>query len=388
MTMRRIGIFGGTFNPIHEGHLHLIAGFYQQLGLSEVILIPDYTPPHKVANDLADGEDRYNLCRIATHGIPYIRVSDYELRRQTKSYTVYTLEHFADLYPDDELCLLMGSDMFFTMETWHQAQRIFELATLCAGARNAGEYEKLLSHAQELRKKGARAEVISLDALSVSSTEIRESIKAGNHAPQGLPDAVQKYIETVCLYTEERPEVLRYKSLLADMLSPKRYYHSLCVAREATALAVIFGADAQKAYTAGLLHDIAKDMSTEQQLQMLAKFDIILSDAEERSKQLWHPIVGAVYVQHELSINDSEIINAIRYHTTARKGITLLEMIIYLADCISFDRDYPDAAILREKITHSLQDAMLSALSLTIQSLAKRDSLIHIDTIEAYNDLC
>jgi predicted HD superfamily hydrolase involved in NAD metabolism len=172
------------------------------------------------------------------------------------------------------------------------------------------------------------------------------------------------------------------------MLSPKRYYHSICVAKEAAALAVIFGADAKKAYTAGLLHDIAKDMSTEQQLQMLAKFDIILSDAEERSKQLWHPIVGAVYVQHELGINDTEIINAIRYHTTARKGITLLEMIIYLADCISFDRDYPDAAILREKITHSLQDAMLSALSLTIQSLAKRDSLIHIDTIEAYNDLC
>ncbi len=386
--MRRIGIFGGTFNPIHQGHLHLAAEFYKQLGLCEVLLIPDYTPPHKAHDHLADGVDRYNLCRIAAHGLPYIKVSDYEIRRKTKSYTVYTLEHFSDLNPNAELCLLMGSDMFYTVDTWHDAARIFELATLCAGARNAGEYEKLTAYAKVLEQKGAKTRVVNIEALSVSSTDIREAIINGIPLPQGLPGQVGRYIDAVKLYTAETAEIVSYKALLERMLSPKRRFHSLCVAKEAAALAIIFGADASKAYTAGLLHDIAKDMNEEQQLQMLAKFDIILSDAESRSKQLWHPMIGAEYVRQELGINDTEIINAIRYHTTARKGITLLEKIIYLADCISFERDYPDAAIIRDKINDSLDSAMQCALSLTIQSLAKRDSLIHIDTIEAYNELC
>ncbi|MFA9381839.1 MAG: nicotinate (nicotinamide) nucleotide adenylyltransferase, partial [Acetanaerobacterium sp.] len=311
--MQKIGLFGGTFNPIHEGHLRLAAAFYKELGLDKLYFIPDHTPPHKDASLLASGLDRYNMCRVATVDMQGTEVCDYEIRRDTKSYTVHTVRYFKDAYPDAELYLLMGGDMFLTVQHWVEAQTIFALAAVCGGARNVGEYQALVDHAQILTQNGARPLVVDIEPYIASSTVIRAGMGTGaDFAHDALPVSVGRYIDTVRPYGGEQEEIVRYRQALSERLSAKRHEHSVCVAKEAVVLAILFGADEKKAYTAGLLHDIAKDLTHDEQLQMLKKFGIILDDTERGAPKLWHAIIGAHYIG-TLGINDAEIINAIRY---------------------------------------------------------------------------
>ncbi len=177
-----------------------------------------------------------------------------------------------------------------------------------------------------------------------------------------------------------------YKKILQERLTPKRYHHSLCVADEAVRLAKKYGGDTEKAYLAGLLHDITKNASEEEHLHIFREFDIMLNDVEKNAEKLWHAISGAAYIEHMLGINDTEIITAVRYHTTARKNMTQLEKILYLADFTSADRDYDDVDIMRQKLEISMEDALQYALSYTINDLVSRDKPLHLDTVEAYNE--
>lgn len=381
--MQKIGLFGGTFNPIHEGHLRLARAFGKALSLDRLIVIPDHTPPHKEAQDLANGVDRYNMCRLAVRDIPRAEVSDFEIRRDEKSYTVHTLRHFKERYPDAQLYFLMGSDMFLTVEHWYDAQSLFSLAVLCAGARLPDETEHLKRQEQRLRALGARTVVLDIEPLRASSTEVRERLRIGT-VDDAVPETVRRYIRTVCPYGCEPEPIRRWKRETAARLGAKRRWHCECVAKEAATLAILYGADENKAYTAGLLHDIAKELPPAEQLQILKKSGIILDDVERREPKLWHAKAGAE-LSRELGINDPEIINAIRYHTTAREGITLLEQVIYLADCVSFERTYEGADAIRAQMAFGLDSALLMATSLSIAFLAKRNSPIHIDTVKAYN---
>lgn len=178
-----------------------------------------------------------------------------------------------------------------------------------------------------------------------------------------------------------------YKKILQSRLKEKRYYHSLCVADEAKRLAEKYGANPQKAYLAGLLHDITKNTDREEQLKMFSDFGIMLDDITASSEKLWHAVSGASYVKNVLNIGDGEIINAIRYHTTARENMSLLEKILYLADFTSADRDYDDVEVMREKVEESLQAAMCYALSYTINELVEKKGQIHPDTVAAYNQI-
>lgn len=177
-----------------------------------------------------------------------------------------------------------------------------------------------------------------------------------------------------------------YKKILQERLTPKRYHHSLCVADEAVRIAAKYGGDTEKAYIAGLLHDITKNASEEEHLHIFREFDIMLNDIEKNAEKLWHAISGAAYIEHILGINDTEIITAVRYHTTARKNMTQLEKILYLADFTSADRDYDDVDIMRQKLEVSMQAALQYALSYTINDLVSRDKPLHLDTVEAYNE--
>ena len=178
-----------------------------------------------------------------------------------------------------------------------------------------------------------------------------------------------------------------YKKLLEKLLTPKRYVHSLCVADEAKRLAKKYGADEEKAYLAGLLHDITKNIIDEQQLQMFRDFDIIPDSITKNSFKLWHAVTGAGYIKNILEIEDEELLLAVRYHTTARKDMTLLEKILYLADFTSADRDYDDVDVMRKKVDISLNEAMEYALSYTITELVQKGAPIHTDTMEAYNQI-
>ena len=177
-----------------------------------------------------------------------------------------------------------------------------------------------------------------------------------------------------------------YKAVIKPFLSEKRYRHSLAVAEEAVHLAKKYGADEEKAYTAGILHDIMKDMPPEEQLKRMTRYDIVLTEVERSGQKLWHAMLGAAYVEQELHIEDQDILNAIRYHTTGRAHMTLLEKVLFVADFTSSDRDYPGVEEIRKAARKSLLAAMLSGMTYTIQDLAERRLAIHPDTIAAYNE--
>ena len=170
-------------------------------------------------------------------------------------------------------------------------------------------------------------------------------------------------------------------------LTPSRFYHSLNVAYEAYRLAGIYKADREKAFTAGLLHDIMKDTPKQEQLKIITDDGIILTPTEKSSTKTWHQLSGAVYIKKYLGVKDEDIISAVRYHTIARAGMSDLEKIVYLADMISVERDYPDVETMRKKALESLDEGMGYALKYSLMKLVRRDALIPHHTVEAYNEI-
>ena len=177
-----------------------------------------------------------------------------------------------------------------------------------------------------------------------------------------------------------------FKEILKNRLTEKRYTHSLNVADSAKKLARLYGYDEEIAYTAGLIHDCCKDTPAGLQLSYMLENGVELSEYERGVAKLYHSICGSVFVKKEFGIDNQDIINAVRYHTTGRKNMSLLEKIIFIADFISDERDYNGVDIMREKAVKSLDEAIVEGLSFTIKDLIDQGRIIHPDTLDAYND--
>lgn len=198
--MTRLGVYGGTFNPVHLAHVRAAKAFAEQLQLDQVMLIPTHIPPHKQADDLADAADRLAMCRLAVRGLPLFAVSDYETGRQGKSYTFRTLEHLHRQHPAAELFLLMGADMFLTVQNWREPHALFRLATLCAAPRDEGELPLLEQHKRTLEMLGASCRLLEIAPMPLSSTQVRMAVRSGNDLQELLHPDVAGYIRRHGLY--------------------------------------------------------------------------------------------------------------------------------------------------------------------------------------------
>lgn len=179
----------------------------------------------------------------------------------------------------------------------------------------------------------------------------------------------------------------QYKELLKSRLSDYRYHHSLCVADSAVELAKRYGADCDKALVAGLLHDITKEASAEEHSELFRLAGVKLTELERVNHKLWHAMSGAAYMKEKLNITDEEILDAVRYHTTARAGMSLLEKVIYIADFISADRDYDDVDIVRKLAEKSIEDTMFYTQRYSINELVFKGGCIHPDSVACYNEI-
>lgn len=197
--MAKIGIFGGSFNPIHKGHLHLVECMKNELSLDKVILMPAGVAPHKSCDEYVSSEDRFNMCVLATDDMDYIEVSDYEINKSGKSYTVHTIEHLRSIYPEDELYLLVGSDMLLTFDEWYNYEKILNNVVLCAVSRSNDDFESLEIKAQKLRNFG-KVYISHLDGKPMSSSKIRQLIKNNKDLSCYLPKKVVQYIKVHSLY--------------------------------------------------------------------------------------------------------------------------------------------------------------------------------------------
>jgi len=178
-----------------------------------------------------------------------------------------------------------------------------------------------------------------------------------------------------------------YKKIIKSRMSDYRYTHSVNVSKEAVRLAKKYGADTEKASLAGILHDITKETPKEEQLQIMTDGGIILDNVQKNSSKLWHGISGSVYIRDVLNITDEDILNAVRYHTTGRAGMSLLEKIIFIADFTSAERDYNGVKTMRKKADKALENAMLYGLQFTLKDLSKRAMIIHPDALACYNEI-
>ena len=199
----KTGIYGGTFNPIHKGHLHIVEAFRKGLGLDRVLLIPTRVPPHKAAPDLGSPQDRFAMCQLAIQGQPWLELSDMEMRREGKSYTAETLEELSALYPQDQFYLLMGEDMFLTLGRWYRPETIFSLASVCTAPRSVHGRDALREKALEYTGTfHARCFLDHIPYLPISSTQVRQAVARGEDAASLVPEAVARYIRERGLYQE------------------------------------------------------------------------------------------------------------------------------------------------------------------------------------------
>ena len=382
----RIGIYGGTFNPPHKGHVRLAEAMLRDARLDKILIIPAGIPPHKESSELADDNSRLEMCNLAFSESCF-EISDIELKRDGKSYTVDTVTELRKIYPDDELFLIIGSDMLLCFDKWYRYKDILKEVTLCVATREDEiSCEELLCFAGNILGLSEGEILVSeISAFECSSTDVRKKVKAGECTEELLFDSVRDYIAKNGIYTDEYTP---WRSLLKERLLEKRYIHSLNVADSARELAKKYGADEEKAYFAGLVHDVMKNASDEEQLQIMEKGGIILSRTEKNNPKLWHAMAGECYLRIEKGITDEDILNAVRYHTTGRAGMSFLEKVVYIADYISAERDYGDVDVMRDlSMNKGLDEAALYALKYSFRSLSEKEKLIHTDSVEYYNEL-
>ena len=372
----KIGILGGTFNPPHNGHLRLAESVAEELKLDKVLIIPSCVPPHKIAGSPVNSEIRLQMCRLMFDK-PIFQVSDIEIKREGKSYTVDTLRQLKSENPDDEFYFMMGSDMLSTFNQWYKWEEILTLATICGVSRKNGYKPDLSGYTEEQKRK-----IIYLDIepVELSSTEIRSAIKNNEDTSAFICPALAEFIKAKGLYDDGFD---KYRSVMLRLLDDRRFYHSECVSESAAELAKLYGADVEKAKLAGLLHDITKQLPAEEQLSLLGE----ITPLERNNYKVWHQMTGPIYLKKEGLCDDEEILEAIRWHTTGKEGMTLLSKIVYVADFISADRDYADVEVVRRLALTSLEHAILYTGRYTVNSLVKQDKPVHPATMDCYNDM-
>ena len=393
----KIGVYGGAFNPPHLGHITAARAVFELLKLDKLLVIPTGHPPHKTLPPGSPGpERRLEMTRLAMEQTGLgdrVEVSDMELRREGNSYTADTLARLKEQYPEDELWLLMGADMFLTLQSWREPERILSLAGIAAFGRSEADTEALFSVQRDyLYRAYPQARIFTLSVpgvVDVSSSELREKLVRGEGGGLLAP-AVYGYILREKLYgTAEDLKHLpleRLRPVALSCLNHRRIPHVLGTEQEAIHLAERWGADVNKARRAALLHDCTKKLNLPEQLAVAERFHVPLDEMERREIKLLHAKTGAGIAEAVFG-TDGEMTNAIRWHTTGRGGMTLLEKIIYLADYIEPTRDFPGVEELRRRCYEDLDAGLLLGLEMTIREMEERNAPIHPKTLEARDAL-
>ena len=379
----RIAIYGGSFNPPHLGHMEAARTVAAELAPDKLLIIPDNIPPHKeVEPGCPTAEERLELCRLAFRDVPGAEVSDMEIRRQGKSYTAHTVQGLRKQYPEDELCLVVGSDMFLSFEEWYEFRYLLGECTLAVISREEDDLDALRAHRDHLAEAySANVRLLSHAPLPMNSSEIRVwlRLRLGSDLLDGAV-----YAEIIKhRWYEAMPELCWLREAVKPYLTPKRVAHVAGCESEAVKLAMHYGEDAESAAEAGILHDITKKLTREEQLILCDKYGIICDKDQLANEKLLHAITGAALARAEFGVSDA-VYSAIRWHTTGKPDMTLLEKIIYMADYIEPTRDFPGVEKLRALAYKDLDAAMALGLEMSLEDIRTHGVQPHRDTADAW----
>ena len=385
--MERIGIYGGTFNPPHIGHIQAAKQAVEALHLTKLLVIPDRIAPHKcMPGNSASPRQRLEMLRIALEGQARVEVSDIELDREGPSYTFETVAQLKALYPEAELVLLMGTDMFLSFHSWKNPQFILENAVLGIFYRGEKD-EKAAIEAKkaEMEAAGARIELVENDVVNISSTQMRRLLAfrcAGELLPQGVLD----YIRQHHLYNTRAPwknlPMDELEAVVISLLKPNRVKHVLGCRDTAVELAKHWGADVTDAARAGILHDITKAIDGPLQLTLCDAYGKILSDFSKKYPKTLHALTGSMVAERIFGEN-AAVVSAIEHHTTGKADMNLLEMIIYVADYMEPNRDFTGVEKLRELAFSDIQAALKLGLEMTLEHLKRQGNEVSPASREA-----
>lgn len=396
----KIGIYGGTFDPPHLGHMEAARAALEQMSLDRLLIIPDREPPHKdLSEEAATPQQRLEMAALMADGLgPLAEASDLEIRREGKSYTADTVEELHEKYPEDELWLLMGTDMFLTVQNWYQPERIFQYAGVAAFSRHEEDTEELFAEQSAYLQETfhARTTVVHLPQVKeIASRDLRRMLASewtgGNVDPADyLWPPVYGYILREGLFgTQADLKHLSDKHLRAvsySMVKAKRLAHIKGTEETAVKLAKFWGVDPEKARRAAILHDCTKYWDLEQQVSACDKYGVPLDALERVSVKFLHSKTGAALAKHVFGEPD-DVCDAIFCHTTGKPGMNTFEKILYLADYMEPTRDFDGVEEMRRLVYEDLDRAMIMGLEMTIEELKEKGAVIHENTQGTLDDL-
>ena len=372
--MARIGIYGGAFNPPHTGHIRAAEYAVQALNLDKLLLIPSCTSPHK---PLPPGspEPRQRLEMTRLWAGEKMEVCDIELSRGGTSYTYQTVEQLKAEYPDDELILFMGTDMFLSFHSWKEPERILRCVSLAVFYRGEkGETDAIGNLQKEYAAKGHTVYLVENPVLEISSTQLRRMLVFRCAAPF-VDERVLRYIQENGLYgTAEDYKNLpmeKLEQVVVDLLNPNRVKHVLGCRDTAADLARVWGADETDAARAGLLHDITKALDGPLQLTLCREYGKVLDEFSENNPKTLHALTGSFVAERIFGENEA-VVKAIESHTTGKPAMNTLEKIIYVADYMEPNRDFPGVEELRRLAYTDLDGALQLGLEMTLAVLKEQ----------------
>jgi len=374
--MERIGIYGGSFNPPHIGHIQAAKEAAEALHLDKLLVIPAGIAPHKqMPGNSATPQQRLDMLRLALADCPQIEVSDLELKREGPSYTYETILQLREEYPEATLILFMGTDMFLSIHTWKNADIILKNATLGVFYRgDRGEAQAIEAKKAELEQQGTKIEVVQNVAIPISSTQMRRLL-AFRCAAAFLPEGVLDYVREHRLYDTRTDwknlPMEQLEQVVISLLKPNRVAHVLGCRDTAVELAKHWGADVTDAARAGILHDITKAIDGPLQLTLCDAYGKILSDFSRRYPKTLHALTGSLVAQRIFGENEA-VVSAIEHHTTGKANMNLLEKIIYVADYMEPNRDFPGVERLRALAFSDIDAALKLGLEMTLEHLKRQ----------------
>jgi nicotinate-nucleotide adenylyltransferase len=343
----KIGVFGGSFDPVHTGHLLMAREAAEAAGLDKVLFMPTRVQPFKQGGAVASAQDRLAMLRAATADDPLFGVTEVETGREGVSYTIDSLLLLAgQLGEDAKLWFIVGTDMFLMVEQWHRHEELLRGFAFVALCRPGFDDGALADAAQRYRKTyGTECILAQNTRFDVSSTDIRARVGEGKSISYLVPDPVRCHIREHRLYVRQgNVDIEAIEADLRAHMKPSRLEHTMRTRSLALALAAQWGVDARKAELAALLHDIAKDST-------------------QPGNNLGHGPEAARMAREAYGIEDEEVLNAIRYHTTGRAGMGKLELVVFLADTLEEGRCYKGVERLRGLVREDLYGGALAVLT-------------------------
>lgn len=388
---QKIGILGGSFDPIHQGHLNIALCARKEFALDKVLFIPAGHSPNKNETAMTPASMRADMVSLAIAPYPYFKLSNIEIDSAETSYTYLTLEKLSEQYPDTKFYFIMGADSLDYLEEWSHPEIICQKAVILCAVRDNMDIPEIKQKITAL-KKLFQAEIypISGGRTDISSTMLRTQIAANNSRPELLPEAVWNYIAAKKLYQSDTEKYLmsagaecimintaEIRKKLKKKLDRGRYEHTEGVMYTAACLAMAHGYSIEQAMLAGLLHDCAKCIPNDKKLLLCKENDIPITAVEYENPQLLHAKLGAYLAETEYGIKNPQILHAIKVHTTGEPAMSTLDKIIYIADYMEPTRDRAaNLNYIRQLSFKDLDACMAQILYDTLKYLSSRGSSI------------